>query len=269
MPLVVVFGAGGGTGAAAVRRAAALGHPVRAVVRTPAAHADRFAGVAGVELVAGDVTDAASVADAVRGAHGVVFAAATSTFFGASDVDEKVRFAAGNDTPLCYNSRSLRRAAPRQGVLNVASAAASAGVRRVVLISSAFVSPHQFWHPVRLILNTIKWRLMDAKYEGEQHLRRSGVSYTVIRPGRLLHAPGGVKALAVSQGDVLQGGSPGISRDDVAHVALAALFDDAAQRVTLELVSGADDAAEGQLAHVFAGLVQDAAAPPAAEAAAT
>jgi hypothetical protein len=89
MPLIVVFGAGGGTGHAAVHRCAALGHSVRAVVRSPEAHAGRFPD--GAELVAGDVTDAASVAAALAGAHGAIFAASTSSFLSADAVDHQVR----------------------------------------------------------------------------------------------------------------------------------------------------------------------------------
>lgn len=89
MPLIVVFGAGGGTGHAAVHRCAALGHTVRAVVRSPEAHAGRFP--EGAELVAGDVTDAASVAAALVGAHGAIFAASTSSFLSADAVDHQVR----------------------------------------------------------------------------------------------------------------------------------------------------------------------------------
>ena len=55
----------------------------------------------------------------------------------------------------------------------VAEAAKAAGVRRVVLVSSAFVSPHQYWSPIRLILNSVKFRLMDAKFEVREHWRRA------------------------------------------------------------------------------------------------
>jgi uncharacterized protein YbjT (DUF2867 family) len=97
--------------------------------------------------------------------------------------------------------------------------------------------------------------------QGEQHLRRGTLSYTVIRPGRLLHDAGGARAWTVGQGDRMSSGG-GISRADVAAVAIAALFDDAAHRVTLEINSRGADAAEAeQLASVFKGLVPDEAPP--------
>ncbi|RKN42363.1 NAD(P)-dependent oxidoreductase [Streptomyces hoynatensis] len=71
---IVVFGAGGRAGRAAVAEARRRGHRVTAVVRDPAAHAD-LAGE-GVRLVAGDVTDAAAVAAAAAGHRTVISAAA-------------------------------------------------------------------------------------------------------------------------------------------------------------------------------------------------
>jgi hypothetical protein len=84
------------------------------------------------------------------------------------------------------------------------------------------------------------------------------VSYTVIRPGRLLHSAGGAAALAVSQGDNIGSGS-GVARADVAALALAALWDEAAHRVTLEVVDArpAAPAPPDQLATAFKGLRAD------------
>lgn len=65
MSKIVVFGAGGRAGRRVTAEAAARGHQVTAVVRDPAKHAD-LAGD-GVTVVAGDVTDAASVAEAADG----------------------------------------------------------------------------------------------------------------------------------------------------------------------------------------------------------
>ena len=94
--------------------------------------------------------------------------------------------------------------------------------------------------------------------QGEQALRRSGVSYTVIRPGRLQDGAGGDAAWRVEQGDNLSGGG-GISRADVAAVAIAALLDDAADGVTLEIcgLRPAAPRVEGQLASLFRGLKRD------------
>jgi putative NADH-flavin reductase len=60
---IVIFGAGGTGGRAVVAEASSRGHAVTAVVRDPAKHAD----LAGVGLLAGDVTDPASVAAAAAG----------------------------------------------------------------------------------------------------------------------------------------------------------------------------------------------------------
>ncbi|MEV4215444.1 NAD(P)H-binding protein [Micromonospora sp. NPDC049662] len=60
---IVIFGAGGRAGRRAVAEARRRGHRVTAVVRDPAAHGD----LGEAHVVAGDVTDAASVARAAAG----------------------------------------------------------------------------------------------------------------------------------------------------------------------------------------------------------
>ena len=60
MSRIVVFGAGGRAGRAAVGEARQRGHQVTAVVRDPAKYGDLATD--GVHLVAGDVTDVDSVA---------------------------------------------------------------------------------------------------------------------------------------------------------------------------------------------------------------
>ncbi|MET9427403.1 MULTISPECIES: NAD(P)H-binding protein [unclassified Streptomyces] len=61
MSQIIIFGAGGRAGRAAVAEARSRGHQVTAVVRDPAKYPDLRA-VDGVRTVAGDVTDAPSVA---------------------------------------------------------------------------------------------------------------------------------------------------------------------------------------------------------------
>ncbi|MCF2530719.1 NAD(P)-dependent oxidoreductase [Yinghuangia soli] len=83
MGKIAVFGAGGRAGRRTVAEAASRGHQVTAVVRNPAQHTGLAAlattGASGggtVAVVAGDVTDAASVAAAAAGHDAVVNAAA-------------------------------------------------------------------------------------------------------------------------------------------------------------------------------------------------
>ncbi|GIH99127.1 NAD(P)-dependent oxidoreductase [Planobispora takensis] len=77
---IVVFGAGGRAGRAAVAEAVRRGHRVTAVVRDPARHGDlaEYGGpvTGGVRVVAGDVTDAGSVARLAEGHDAVINAAA-------------------------------------------------------------------------------------------------------------------------------------------------------------------------------------------------
>ncbi|MGW2254578.1 NAD(P)-dependent oxidoreductase [Kitasatospora sp. NPDC001660] len=63
---IVIFGAGGRVGRAAVAEAVRRGHAVTAVVRAPACHAE-LAAPGAVTLVRGDATDAGSVASVAAG----------------------------------------------------------------------------------------------------------------------------------------------------------------------------------------------------------
>ncbi|MEU6623242.1 NAD(P)H-binding protein [Streptomyces litmocidini] len=70
---IIVFGASGRVGRAVVAEAVARGHRVTAVVRDPAGYADLEG--AGIALVRGDATDAASVASLAAGHDAAVNAA--------------------------------------------------------------------------------------------------------------------------------------------------------------------------------------------------
>ena len=51
---------------------------------------------------------------------------------------------------------------------------------------------------MRLLLNNIRYGLMDQKLAGEEALRGSGIPYTVVRPGGLGRTEGGKAKLAYS-----------------------------------------------------------------------
>ncbi|SCG44532.1 NAD(P)-dependent oxidoreductase [Micromonospora humi] len=108
---IVVFGAGGRAGRAAVGEARRRGHRVTAVVRDPARHRDPV----DAPMVAGDVTDAADVARAAAGHDAAVSAA----------VD------------LNAPPRDFFTAASRALVTGLAQA----GVRRLVVVGLASILP--------------------------------------------------------------------------------------------------------------------------------
>lgn len=78
MARIVVFGAGGRAGRRAVTEARGRGHHVTAVVRDPARHPDLTdsAPEEGLDVRAGDLTDASAVAALVAGQDAVIAAAA-------------------------------------------------------------------------------------------------------------------------------------------------------------------------------------------------
>ncbi|MEU4472722.1 NAD(P)H-binding protein [Micromonospora sp. NPDC023888] len=108
---IVVFGAGGRAGRQAVAEARRRGHQVTAVVRNPAGHGD----LTDVQVVAGDVTDAVSVARAAAGHDAAVSAA----------VDLSV-------APHDFFTTSSRA---------LAAGLDKAGVRRLVVVGLASIMP--------------------------------------------------------------------------------------------------------------------------------
>jgi uncharacterized protein YbjT (DUF2867 family) len=142
------------------------------------------------------------------------------------------------------------KAVDSEGVKNAAAAALEEHVERMVLVTSQVVHPDNFWNPVRMFLNAVMTGLMspsgmDLKYEGEQYLRRSGLPYTIVRPGHLLDKPlHYCKPLIAQTNGILRGTSThGIGRADVAAVVVAAGLSDHCKNVTFEL--GADSPPAG------------------------
>jgi uncharacterized protein YbjT (DUF2867 family) len=224
---VVVFGAGGPTGYETVKALAAdpafKKTTIVAAVRNVAAHADKFAPLAaegaGAAVVpfAADVTDPASVEAALKhpagaSCKGVVFAASGTTYWSAAAVD-------------------------RDGVRNVAAAAASLPSKpRVVLVSSMLTHPDNRWHPIRLLLNNIRYNLMNEKFKGEELLRSGGGDWCVIRPGGLVSAPAGSRGAVRADKDVTKEvGTGSLPRADVAAACVRALKDARAKGHTFSI----------------------------------
>lgn len=144
MSRIAVIGATGYLGGYAVTRLRADGHTVRAVVRSP----ERSSLPEGVATVRGDVTAPDTLSAALTDVDGILL-----VLNGGSD-PERVRHI------------------EEDGVANVATAAGTAGVRRVVLISGMFAQPAYADYP---------WERSKAR--GEQLLMTSPVASTVFRVG--------------------------------------------------------------------------------------
>ncbi|KAK9099866.1 hypothetical protein Scep_023296 [Stephania cephalantha] len=75
-------------------------------------------------------------------------------------------------------------------------------------------------------------QVLKAKKAGEDSLRRSGLGYTIIRPGPLREEPGGQRALIFDQGNRI---SQDISCADVADICVKALHDSTARNKSFDV----------------------------------
>ncbi|EPS63830.1 hypothetical protein M569_10953, partial [Genlisea aurea] len=150
-----------------------------------------------------------------------------------ADVTEgsnKLAEAIGNDTDAVICATGFRPSfdllAPWKvdnfGTVNLVEACRKQKVKRFILISSILVNGAamgQLFNPAYIFLNVFGLTLV-AKLQAENHVRRSGIDYTIIRPGGLRNdEPNG--NIVMEPEDTLSAGS--ISRDQVAEVAVEAL----------------------------------------------
>jgi len=77
------------------------------------------------------------------------------------------------------------------GTVNLVEACRKAGVTRFVLISSILVNGAamgQLLNPAYIVLNLLGLTLV-AKLQAENHIRKSGIDYTIVWPGGLTDQP--------------------------------------------------------------------------------
>jgi nucleoside-diphosphate-sugar epimerase len=156
---LLVFGATGGTGRAIVQAALALGHDVTASARDPGkldvAHPR-------LEIVRGDVLDAASVARTMPGHDAVICALGTPA--------------------------TTKTTVRSDGTRNILRAMKESGVRRLIAISSMGIGDSKPMLPFlyEYILVPLLLRQGFAEHElQEDCIRTSGTQWTIVRPGAL------------------------------------------------------------------------------------
>jgi uncharacterized protein YbjT (DUF2867 family) len=204
---VLVVGATGRTGRAAVEQSLAAGYQVRALVRDEARARAALGDT--VTFIVGDVRTGEGISKAVDGVDFIISALGSNVRNDPSNTPELVDYG---------------------GVRRLTEAAAKAKVRHFVLVSSMGATHRD--HPLnRMYSNILTWKL-----KGEDALRASGVPYTIVRPGGLTEAAGGEFLPMMMQGDDLSRQGR-IARADVAAIAVAALNRPEAFQKTFEVVA--------------------------------
>jgi uncharacterized protein YbjT (DUF2867 family) len=183
---VLVVGATGGSGRAAVETLAGRGHEVTAFARRASA---AFEGRAGVRAVDGDATVPGDVGRAVRGQDAVVVT------LGISEPPLRVRLLGSRGTPLDVRSR---------GTAAVVAAMREHGVRRLVVQSSYGVGETRDRLPLssRLVF-ALLLRPQIADHERQEWIvRDSGLDWSLVQP---VYLTDGDEPAAVSRSGDVQG----------------------------------------------------------------
>jgi putative NADH-flavin reductase len=180
-----ILGATGQTGAVLVEQALARGHAVTAFGRSP------FHGA--VRVITGNPMDSREVAAALPGHDAVLFV---------------------------IGSRGLGRTSVRADAARATVEAMKiAGVRRLIIVSSALLDTHAGWLIGALSRTLLRHHAADQRVM-EALVAKSGVDWTVLRPPVLTNGP------LTGQYTVITGSEPAdprgmkISRNDVAHMML-------------------------------------------------
>lgn len=197
---VLVVGANGSMGTRVVHLLKQGRHEPRAMIRH-CDHKPKFDAMK-TETVRGDLER--EVDHAVDGCDAVVFVAGS-----------------GSRSPLAETV-----AVDQEGARRMIDAAAAAGVKRFVMLSTMGADPGSIGHPLSPFLR--------AKGIADQHLRDSGLPFTIVRSARLTNRPA---AAGIDAGPELHREGE-ISRDDLAEVLVACLDLPNTEGKTFEVLSG-------------------------------
>ncbi|UFS85749.1 SDR family oxidoreductase (plasmid) [Rhizobium sp. T1470] len=203
---VLVIGATGSIGRLVVEQALRKNHNVRALVRNTS-RARRLP--EGVEAVVGDVTRPETLGPALDGMDAVVLTV---------NADGQGKEAA--EAVYYRGLRDLLTAIGRRSV-------------RIALMTTIGVTERRGHYN-----RTNEGH--DWKRRAERLVRKSGLPYTIVRPGWFDYNAADEHRLEFLQGDRRHAGTPSdgvISRHQIAEVLVESLTSDAATRKTLELVA--------------------------------
>src|SRR6478672_370618 len=116
-----------------------------------------------------------------------------------------------------------------EGTKNLVDAAKAQGIEQFVLVTSLCTS--QLFHPLNLF-----WLILVWKKQAEEYLQKSGLTYTIVRPGGLTNEDN-TYPIVMSSADTLFDGR--IPRQKVAQVCVEALSQPASQNKVVEIITEA------------------------------
>lgn len=205
---VFVAGANGQIGQHLVQEMAESDHEVRALVRHPD-QGPELQKLGATETVLGNLEEDCS--EAMRGCDAVIFTAGSGPHTGPDktiDVDQ-------------------------DGAIRLMDTAKAMGIKRFIIVSSMRAEepeagPEKLQHYLR------------AKRNADEHLKTSGLDYTIVRPGRLTNEEGtGGVSIRARQDEFGE-----IPRQDVARVLMAVLDADNTRNQVFDVLSGETPIAE-------------------------
>ena len=160
----------------------------------------------------------------------------TATLKGTDGLVIAVGFVPGNP----FKMNDAAHAVDNVGTIKLIDAAKAAGVRKVVLVSSILTDAGAWGQldSAGYKITNAFGNVLEEKLVAEKYLRASGLDWTIVRPGGLKADPP-TGALFVSGENTLNSGE--ISRDLVADVSVAALFDGKASNKVVEIVESDKD----------------------------
>lgn len=136
---------------------------------------------------------------------------------------DKVIFAAGSGSKTGPEKTT---AVDEQGAIKMIDAAKKAKVKKFIMLSAMGADEPSKFKELE--------HYLEAKAKADEHLRNSGLSYTIVRPGRLTDDMGmGKVKLATKLGEKGE-----IARDDVAFLLIMSLADPLVQNMTFEAIEG-------------------------------
>jgi len=121
-----------------------------------------------------------------------------------------------------------------EGTKNLVDAAKAKGIEQFVFVSSLCTS--KLFHPLNLF-----WLILVWKKQAEEYIQKSGLTYTIVRPGGLTNEDNSYPVVMSSADTLFDGRIP---RQKVAQVCVEALLQPESHNKVVEIITEAQASAK-------------------------